>query len=328
MSQNQFLFYEANYTDIKNEFISTWCASFEREIHNEIFEWLFGISSRNRIFIARCQETGLIAGGYCLLPQQIILGGVKVNSFLCNNVFTAPKFRKFNIFVKLGRFALEQASFCGSLVIGIPNKLALPGHKRVGWYVATPVEFAEINIEKLRQYVGGESRKNILKIRDITIYDNLIDIANLWNAVNYGSDFAIVKDENYIRWRYFERPELQRRYYRKVLIENDQLLGYVILSHYFPAKRLHILDICANSQNLLFDLLNMSCTLAKDLDVNCVNMWASPYWVGILPNDVLLKMNEFSNFIVKDLSLPKGINPRISNRLVNHAIVLGDNDVF
>jgi hypothetical protein len=320
--QDQFVFYETCYEEVKEEFISAWCSSFDREIPVEIFNWLFGSSSRNRIFIARCQETKLIAGGYCLLPQKACIRGQMQLSFLCNNVFTVPQFRTFNIFVKLGRFALDRVSQDGSLAIGIPNKLALPGHKRVGWHMSEPIKFVEINSDAI------ELKNNTdIDIQDINTSE-LSLISQFYSSVMDRMLFSIVKDERYIRWRYFERPEISRTYYRKKILKKGKIVGYLILSYYHPGNKLHIIDLCTDSQDTLRYSLKFCNSLAKHLKANCINMWGSPYFLKSLPEDSFLVTNDLSNLIIKDLKQTKGVNSSILNYFDDHSLVLGDNDVF
>jgi hypothetical protein len=318
--EDKFLFCEVRYEEIKDKFISAWCSAFERGIPVEIFDWLFGSESGNRIFIAQCKDTSSIAGGYCLLPQQITMAGKLEPSFLCNNVFTTPNFRTFNIFVKLGRFALKQVSQDGRLALGIPNKLAIPGHKRVGWHTLENIKFIELDIRT-------SNLDKDLDVQDIDTLD-LHSIAKLSERCNRNSPFSVVKTQSYLNWRYFKRPEINRTYYRKKIFADGEIAGYIILSHYHPTNRLHIIDVCATSKSILAQLFELSRSLGRQIEATCVNTWASPYLLESLPDKIFFNTNESSNFIVKDLQATKNVSSEILDSLINHSLVLGDNDVF
>jgi hypothetical protein len=321
---DKFNLYEANFNTIRDELISSWQRAFCREITEDVFIWLFSENSSNRIFIARSQATERIAGVYCLLPQETIVYGNKIKTLLCNNVFTDPDFRTYNIFVKLGRFALEVVKSDAELAIGIPNEKALPGHKRVGWNMCQQILFSEIKLSNT-QYININNR--IGENRNIELKD-LESISNLWMEVNKNSNFAIVKDKKYLKWRYFDRPKISREYYRKIIYNNEDIRGYLIISHYYPINKMHIIDICAKSEEDFLKLINLSIELAIKCKAECVNIWNSPAISLLLSKVGFTVTNEFSRLIIKPLTISENKNQFFIQNIANHALVLGDNDVF
>ena len=322
---DKFNLQEANFDSIRDELISSWQRSFCREITEEVFIWLFSGDSGNRIFIARSQATGKIAGGYCLLPQETIVHGNTMKTLLCNNVFTDPDFRTHNIFVKLGRFALEVVKSDAELAIGIPNEKALPGHRRVGWNICQPILFSEIKLSNI-QYISNINNR-IGEHRNIELKD-LESISNLWMEVNKNSNFAIVKNKKYFKWRYLDKPKISRKYYSKIIYNNKDITGYLIISHYHPSNKMHIIDICAKSEEDFLKLINLSIELAIECEAECVNIWNSPAISLLLSKLGFSVTNEFSRLIIKPLTIAENKNQFFIENISNHALVLGDNDVF
>ena len=117
---------------------------------------------------------------------------------LCNNVFVCPGHQGKHLFVKIGKAALAdaQSNHYGSIAYGIPNALALPGHKRVGWGVQSPIYFLEKQVsntstERLNRWDYGELERNDRR-----------NIASCSRNSAKNRTFSIVKDEAFIKWRY------------------------------------------------------------------------------------------------------------------------------
>ena len=308
---------EIYYYREKMQFIYAWERAFNRKLQVETADWLFGLNSRNRIFVAST-SSGNIAGGYCLIEQTAFHNGRAVRSLLCNNVFTVPEYRSFNIFVRLGRFALNLVREKDTIGLGFPNELALGGHKRVGWEFCNPIPFFERS-PSTNEVDPSYSFVDVFS-------EDLFEIADFCERVKNKYEFFIIKDIEYLSWRYFQRPQLQRKYFMKILKKDDRILGYAVLSHYSLENNLHIVDIASQDDFEFEEMLLRIYNIGFYLKVKLINIWGSPGFVPILEKQNFILSKNKTHLIVKDLSLDQ--QKGVSQSLRHHHLVLGDNDVF
>ena len=318
MVDKTFIYKELDYQKDGKLFVAAWQKAFDRIVDNKLFDWIFGVNSNNHIYVAICEEDNKIAGGYCLMQQEALINSESCISYLCNNVFTVPEYRIYNVFVRLGRFALEQKIGGRNVAIGFPNQQALPGHKRVGWTICEPIAF----FERIPFKAEINSKFSLTDIRD----EDFKEIEILWREKNRHSTFCIIKNNAFFKWRYYERPQLGRRYIFKCLFKSNKLVGYIILSHYFEKNIMHIIDIMASDPDAYTALILNACNLAHDIKADTINTWGSPILKPFLTNNGFSPSGEETRFIVKDLSITENRNIFESMKL--HNIVLGDNDVF
>lgn len=313
----EFEYKEIDYHEQKTQFICAWVSAFNRDIDEATADWLFGENSNNRIFVA-ISANGDIAGGYCLIKQRAVCNGKVITSYLCNNVFTNPQYRSFNIFVRLGRFALAQVKGEETIGLGFPNDLALPGHKRVGWHLCEPLPFFERSPSSAI-FDPHHSFEDILA-------DNFLELENFCRQPRTYSLFFTLKDTAYLRWRYLQRPQTQRRYFLKMLKRDNKMVGYAVLSHFFSKSRVHIIDIVCESTVDFAEMLLRISDMAFYLKVDLINIWGSPVIMPLLTKHNFNKSEERTHLIVKDLSPAQNMN--IAQSIGRHHLVLGDNDVF
>lgn len=318
METKTFTYKEINYLSDGRQFVDAWRKAFARDLGEKIFDWLFGPGSNNHLYVAVCEEDNRIAGGYCLLKQEAIIDGETCTSYLCNNVFTVPEYRFYNIFVRLGRFALAENECKKTVAYGFPNHLALPGHKRVGWSVCESVSFFE-------RIPSTVATNNDFLLQDISEKD-LVNIEDLWRGNDVQSTFCIVKNKDYFKWRYYDRPQIGRRYLLKSVHKNNDLIGYMVLSHFLEKNKMHIIDIIAKTPDAYSFLILNACNLAHDLKASAINVWGTPILKPYLANHGFSSSEEETRLIVKDLSPLKDRN--ICDSMKSHNLVLGDNDVF
>jgi GNAT superfamily N-acetyltransferase len=313
----EFDFREITYSDFRESFCKSWREAFGRDIHATVLDWAFGEASGNRLFVALDAATGSVAAGYCLLPEQARVGQARVSACLCNNVFTSPNYRRFNLFVRLGRYALEQVGKDVDLALGIPNAIAMPGHKRVGWKLCEPVPF-------YGKRPGATKGGKDLEIKEFGA--ELADEVALVSEKNcLGNGLTIVKTPEFFSWRYFAKPLFGRKYYIFGLFLRRELCGYVVLSHYFDRNFLHIIDICSTEREYFRPLLAWSENWASKIGVDYLNLWGSPALKSSLLEFGFEQAKESSNLIVK---ATRNTDLDFLEAASDHALVLGDNDVF
>lgn len=296
----------------KSSFITAWERAFSRQDHPLVYAWEFG--SNNDLYAVFENED--VVAGYCLLNYQAVFNQEIVDAALCNSVFVRPDYQGKNLFVRLGRYALTRAEEKGTkIVIGIPNKNAVPGHKRVGWSFLGQINFLE---KEGKSGTPGKIHPGIVLLNSSNI-DIFIDkIYQCSIKVSRERNFSILKDKFYFKWRYIDHPLSS---YKIFAFVDKEVLGYVVFKYYKALERLHIIDIEAVNEEVFMELHKVSESLHEKFTL--VNIWESTIYKNYFLESGFRRSEESNQIIA---IYPYRKEPVSLGTQVN--IVLGDNDVF
>jgi len=246
----------------RQDFIVAWEAAFSRQLDKSIYDWIF--DGVNVLYAALID--GEIAAGYCLYPLKCVLQKKPAVALLCNNVFVHPSHQGKHLFTKLGKLALQDAGNrgYGHIAFGIPNRQALPGHKRVGWGVQPTIKFLEKTRgePKNRDVVWTQGQLNELQRRQIQACSER-------SAQN--RDFSIIKTAEFVRWRYESKPG--NAYWFGFVYDNDELMAYCVCKYYEPSKTLHVLDIDGSGNRFITRLIEQLTSVTESFDK--LNVWGT-----------------------------------------------------
>lgn len=292
-------------------FISSWEEAFGRSLDSSVYEWIF--DGRNIVYAARIK--GEVAAGYCLYPLSCMLNGEVGIALLCNNVFVNPRYQGRHLFVKLGKLALEDAGLNGrgEIAFGIPNALALPGHKRVGWGIQEPIRFVE--------KITGPKEKNLA----VWVFGELTqsqraDIEKCSRDASIGRAFSIIKTEDFVRWRYESKPGVQY-WFGLRYDDNGNLIAYCVCKFYELSSSLHFIDIDGVDKEAIALLVSEANNLPEDFER--LNVWSSTAHCKIFIDAGYYFVEKQDNLIFIE---PGSRNPVYFQENTN--ICLGDNDVY
>ena len=217
-----------------------WSAAFNRKGYENRLKWLIGCR-HNKTYVL-IDRDGKIAAGYSMLKTKAKYKNSLLIAGICNNVFCRPEYQGLNLFVRIGRLALDRLSSKIDIAYGVPNKEALPGHKRVGWRLCNPIK--EVLIGDINDMNRNESGSNIEfeKIESLKKDNNntVFKMASELSIVGVGtSDYIyIYKSEGFYKWRFLERPKTIDREYFVCSYKT----AVMFLSFYKPTCNLCILD--------------------------------------------------------------------------------------
>lgn len=308
MSENQLVKLRLNERD---SFVAAWEDAFSRKLNSDIYEWIF---NKHNILYALISD-GEILAGYCLYPLACIVNKGLEKALLCNNVFVNPRHQGKQLFVKVGKLALKDAASSeeGRIAYGIPNKLALPGHRRVGWDVRPPIAF----LEKTRAAKREKPLHNWIKGK---INDQLrADIAKCSLDSSKERSFSIIKTEEFVRWRYEEKPNTT--YWFGFKYKGDILISYCVCKYFEDGKVLHFIDVDGTDSSAISELIEESQKIPEPFIKS--NIWESTAHRELYISMGYKKAEPENALIFID---PATLGPFDLGEKVN--IVLGDNDVF
>ena len=298
----------------RDSFIAAWEAGFARRLDRAVYEWIF--NDRNLLYVVRNTARDVVAG-YGMLTTDVVLERQRRIGALCNNVFVRPEYQAQNLFVKLGRFALADCEKRGvAVAVGMPNKNAVPGHKRVGWTFLDPISFLEKPAD-----IGVDSplHPKLIEVDASNVGRWLSRIETLSAALSSDRGFSVVKTATYFEWRYFKRPGTTYRCF--IYADGEDVRGFIVAKFYEPSLRLHIVDIEAAAPDV-FDVL-LRAALYCGQSARLVNVWGSTVYADRYMANGFRVSTESNNLI---MVFPYRKEPVSLKGPVN--LVLGDNDVF
>jgi len=240
-------------------------SSLGKEVPKEVWNWFGHLcpTGDNRTYVCEDIETGKLAASYSLLPIRLCMNGNEIPASLCTNVNTRPEYRGRGLFTQIGEYALcEERDFEAQISIGVPNKNAYPGHMKVGWEELFPLPFL----------VKRECKVQEHRCRKVERFDHRFDEFYARIAQNFS--FIVLKDHRFFNWRVVSRPD--QEYTKYVYEEDGDLRGYCVLKHFEVKKyrKAHILDIHADCDDVMHDLLCAAESFACDCEE--LNCWTTP----------------------------------------------------
>ena len=296
------------------------CFGERANINKNTFEW-FNLQSPlycNFTFAFIDTENLRMMASYGLQPGDATINGQIMKSVLCTNVMSHPNYAGQGLFQLLGKESLEFAKNIGiSFAFGVPNKLAMKGHLRVGWEVVNEIKFYECSIKpNLIVSNSGNIELNKLQSFNDSFYLNLF---------NDKYKFYFNRTAKWADWR-ISKPYSD---YLNFTITKPDEFAYVVLKIYHDLKsnekKLHIVDFGYEKIDSFIELILHTQAFAQEKGFDLINLWQYAF------NTIEVQALEKLGFIETTT-----VNPIIIHKLGNEIelpetdwhITLFDNDVY
>tara|TARA_B100000900_G_scaffold414104_1_gene439810 strand:- start:14908 stop:15816 length:909 start_codon:yes stop_codon:yes gene_type:complete len=256
----------------------------------------------NNTYVVKLQNK--IVASYSLYPITVKYKNVKKDGYLCHNVMTDPDHGGRGLFTQLGKYAIS-CTPSESILIGVPNENAIRGHMKVGWSEYSKIPFY------IKNNFENHTIEDVEEIQSFSFSKKQIE------KFNESYDFCVVKDADYLNWRYINRPNIKYDCYK---LSDDS--GFIVLKRY--EEKLHIIDYGFNNYESFTKLLKFTENKAKEINSEIIEFWC----YSINDQDILKNLG-FKQSETLGNRLILLANPEIKiDATDNFKIVLGDNDVF
>lgn len=310
-----FVFEKYNSKDYK-PIIDLFQKAFKRDLDLKVWNWIMRVKDKERqaaIWVALDQTNNKVIANYNLLPMLYIYKGKIINGAMCLDVMTDPSYQKKGVFVNIGKQALGNEKIGGrKIAIGIPNNNALPGHLKIGWKIAFNITLLEKKIDSHHCNFDNSKIKQIYKFDD--------RVNELFKFFSREYDFIMLRDKDYLNWRFFERPDVQYEIYA---YENDkQLNGYIVFKIYNNEK-FHIIELVYENNISRDELLKFAEYKANRFgNLSCWSVKDTPLYNKLISGEYRVIKDDIP-FIIHELE--EGF---IKDSIKCPYIVMGDHDAF
>ena len=214
------------------------------------WEWHFAGVASVPGYIMLADHDGTLAGQYAVVPVRMQIQGERTRAALSLDTMTHPGYRKQGVFVALAREVYARTAELGArLVYGFPNHRSYHGLvERLDWFVldmlptmTRPVDTAAILKCKtktgvLATIVGKPLqglfdlllrrpvRDGSIRVERATRFPEAVN--DLFKRVSGRFRNMVVRDFDYLKWRYDEHPTYS--YDRYFAWRDGQLAGYCV----------------------------------------------------------------------------------------------------
>jgi GNAT superfamily N-acetyltransferase len=265
--------------------------TYDREQWMRWWRWLY---KENPVGLARiwvAEDNGKIVGHYPLVFMMLKAGNQLAKASQNIDQMTHPDYRYQGIASRLGKMALREAEREGvHITIGFANQASYVVDVRAGWFdvAARQIVFKALswgNTLKLRisnrllsklGAIGGNILSSVfyrsekapalegVRITQISSFDERID--ELWARVSNNYPVMVVRNKEYLNWRYAAIPDVHYSIY--IAEKEGDIHGYLVLRcvQQGGTKTGIIFDILATSQQIYQCLISQAmaqCELEK-----------------------------------------------------------------
>jgi hypothetical protein len=109
---------------------------FNKSLNQGLWDWMYLYNPAGEPVVSLCFDGDDLVGHYACIQIPVILDQKRIIALLSVGSMVDSRYRKYGIFVEQGKAVYESCKDRFSLVLGFPNKMALPARKkRLGWTI-------------------------------------------------------------------------------------------------------------------------------------------------------------------------------------------------
>ncbi len=265
-----FKYYSPKYFDSLVKLLDK-CFSIENKNKDGLVKWkYFDEFFNNKSIGAIAVNNDNVIGFYSNIPIPTSLRNQRFNSLLCTDMSTDPDFRGKGIISNLSKMVYEKVGEENyDFSIGFSNDEGVKVDKNASGY-------GYIVLGKLVRYFKLSLRKK--KTDYILSPTDKFENSYADNDSNY---IKILKDLDYLNWRYLKKPNSECEIYE--LKRKGESVGYVVLR--FLKNKCYVYDIISEKDERLIycQILNAieNEVRSKNIKVVIYNVLDNIYWQGV-----------------------------------------------
>jgi hypothetical protein len=211
---------------------------FGREMTLEEWRWKYTGRRNEKVYsaVAVHERDGIVAH-YGGMPHRMIYQGREVYGLAIGDVMVHARHRGFKLFKDVASLVPDEAVRDGIILgYGFPNERALRLPEKLGLYEKIE-DVCESN--KGTRFWNNASRY-VYKLSPLNYDDRRID--DLWEEVKSSKVLSVVRDADYLRWRYQRHPLFSYELWGLRKRWSSRLRGLAVLRREHEKERVLIVD--------------------------------------------------------------------------------------
>ncbi len=242
---------EAKILDYQNSMMTP-----EDRRSSSYWEWEYARNPRGIVIIWIAEDGDTLAGHYARMPLKMKVGTQTLSGAQSVDTFTHHGYRRLGIFAALAERVYHLAGQHGIAVLyGFPSIAAYQGFvKKLGWIRVTSIEkmsmpldvtslmlsalaafrqngpasLGSLLVGRLRTWRRTKrllSRFTGVRVEHIREFEK--DVDDLWAEISNEVSIRVVKDSEYLNWRYFDKPDNSYSVFQVTCHEKN--MGYIVI---------------------------------------------------------------------------------------------------
>ncbi len=198
---------------------------FGRDMSLEEWRWKYTGRGSGKVYsaVAVSESDGIVAH-YGGMPHRMIYQGRKIYGLAIGDVMVHSRYRGFKLFREVASLVPEEAVKDGIILgYGFPNERALRLPEKLGLYEKIE-DVCEANKEA--RFWNAPTRY-VYKLLPLSYEDGRID--TLWEREKNNHGLSVVRDRDYLRWRYERHPFFTYELWGLRKRWSSRLCGFAVL---------------------------------------------------------------------------------------------------
>lgn len=253
----------------------------------DLSNWYWKYTDQNpsgASFVWVAAEDCKILAHFAAVPYKIKVFDRELRASHSIGALVEEKYQNKGLLKFVGDKLFEDLSENGiPFTYGFPNDRSYGLHKSHMGY-SDLIQFDNWVIQKSGINKVHSEHVGSTVFKKIDNFDDAFD--ELWRSCSCGYEIAIVRDKEYLKWRYLSRPDV--KYYPYGFYRDNNLKGFIVLKLYQEDKVLrgNVLDIFARRDDgdTLSELINGGLNFFKEKSVDEATCWI---WGNVLIEDIL-----------------------------------------
>jgi GNAT superfamily N-acetyltransferase len=242
-----------NHSEVREQMLDLFRVSFRRDMAAELWDWKYlrSLGAPHHPEVVVAMDGGRVVGAAPFVAGEMWVGNRKAKAALHCDSMVHPEYRGAGLFESMGRFALGHLREKGfALAYGFAGPMSHRGTLRQGWQMVVPTEAmfrvllpAKVLALLLRSRLLGRSLGFLYGALwsrragqafpgsdafEVRVLDRFSDRLREVDGLRTGCKIELVRDEEYLRWRFDSHPEHGYRYV--VVSKGGRLRGYAVIS--------------------------------------------------------------------------------------------------
>jgi len=233
---------------------------FGRKMSLEEWQWKYAYGGNRKVYSSvAVNERDVIIAHYGGMVHHMIYQGREVFGLAIGDVMIHPKYRGPKLFKEIASLVPEEAVRDGIILgYGFPNDRAFRLPEKLGLYEKIE-DVCEANKEAT---FWNNMSRYVYKLFPLSYDDGRIDI--LWDEVKVKHVLSVIRDQDYLRWRYQRHPLFSYELWGLRKRWSSKLCGFAVLRRDDEKERVLIMDfVCpANEMEALFQKIENAVCVA------------------------------------------------------------------
>ncbi len=256
--------------------LKLWKVAFKGNLPMKRFKWKYLDTPYQETMMLCVTKSGEVVTFYGGVPYKFQYGKTTSQGVQLMDIMSHPDHRKHKVFAKTAEHFISH--FCTSdnllYMYGFPGSVHYAiGERILNYQKVTPAAYLEMNISDfLCRHLSNTQHKTITlkSVKDQDLDDT--DWANLWQRFSHAYPFSLVRDAQFLKWRFFQHPEKTYKIYQFIEKIDNKIIGYAVLS--IEQERAILVDFLAMHSLTIFQgILNRLCIHLSHKNVNHLVTW-------------------------------------------------------